>query len=115
MKNLIRRTTFAFESHVACYTSSQHSICDLKLNDLKTIISTVDIGDAFGKKGLAQMIGVLKICKNEYLQELGVLKQMGQGEFYNVPNNIYRQLTDAQIQKRIETLNEKINYIDSLE
>jgi hypothetical protein len=53
---------FAFQSHVSCYTSPQHSICDLPVADIKEIGAIIDIKDAFSSDGWKQMKEVVKVC-----------------------------------------------------
>lgn len=54
--------TFAYESHVRCYTQPGASVCDLPLEDVRRIWSVIDTGDLFDAYGLRQMLQVAGIC-----------------------------------------------------
>ncbi len=54
----------AFDSHVACYTKSDASICNLPSTDVVQIGKTVDMKDLFDKAGWRQMHEVSKVCAN---------------------------------------------------
>ncbi|MGE7965120.1 hypothetical protein ACQKPC_22535 [Pseudomonas sp. NPDC089918] len=53
---------FAYQSHVACYTSPANSICDLPAEDIYEIYSIVKIKDALTSEGWKQMHTVSEIC-----------------------------------------------------
>ncbi|MNF66498.1 hypothetical protein D3C84_482910 [compost metagenome] len=53
---------FAYKSHVSCYTSADHSICDLPLSDVYNIYRAVNIKDALSSEGWKQMHTVSAIC-----------------------------------------------------
>lgn len=52
----------AFDSHVACYTQPEASICNLPMLDLKEIMNTIDRRDLFTSEGWRQMKSVAAIC-----------------------------------------------------
>lgn len=54
--------TIAFDSHVACYTQPQASICNLPIGDLQEIMKTIDKRDLFSTEGWKQMRAVAEIC-----------------------------------------------------
>jgi hypothetical protein len=54
--------SFAYQSHVGCYTQTDASICNLPLGDIQRIWSIVDAGDLFDSYGLRQMLQVAGIC-----------------------------------------------------
>ena len=54
--------TIAFDSHVACYTQPQASICDLPMADIKEIMKTIDKKDLFTAEGWKQMRSVAAVC-----------------------------------------------------
>ena len=54
----------AFHAHVACYTQSDNSICDLfdSFADIHAILSTVKLSDLLSKDGKQQVIDSAKTC-----------------------------------------------------
>ena len=54
---------FAFDSHVACYTQKDASICALPMADVNEIRKVVDIADTFSSEGWKQMAAVARICE----------------------------------------------------
>lgn len=61
--NCAEMRLFAFETHVACYTQSNSSICDLGLSDLNEIRRIIDLSDLLSIDGLRQTKAVVEICK----------------------------------------------------
>ena len=58
--------TFAFESHVDCYTQAQHSICRLQPGDVAEIVGTIDMADLLRtREGLAQALAVASKCASQ--------------------------------------------------
>jgi hypothetical protein len=62
--NCSKMRTFAFDSHVACYTQANSSICALPLVDVLEIRKVIDAKDLFTSDGWKQMREVAKICKS---------------------------------------------------
>jgi hypothetical protein len=60
----------AFDSHPACYTNINMSICDLSLSDWITIGGVVDAADYLSMKSLKQIASVIKTCGGDILLEL---------------------------------------------
>lgn len=61
--NCSEMRSLAFSSHVACYTQTGASICDLGLSDLNEIRRIVDTGDVLSIDGMKQTKAVADICK----------------------------------------------------
>ena len=53
-----------FQAHVACYTQSDNSICDLfdSLEDIHAILSTIQLSDLLSADGKKQVIESAKMC-----------------------------------------------------
>jgi len=104
--------TFAFKSHVACYTSKDHSVCDLSVSDWAEIISTVDFKDALSDEGRTQVRDVIRLCKSmivgEREQILGVLNSP-----FEISETSDGNSHDKAI-RRLRELDEKLNFINSL-
>lgn len=54
--------TIAFNSHVACYTQTGASICDLSVADLNEVRKVIDKKDLLTSEGWRQMKDVAGIC-----------------------------------------------------
>jgi len=54
---------FAFDSHVACYTQPETSMCNLPITDLNKIRKLIENSDLFSSDGWQQMKQVAKICE----------------------------------------------------
>jgi len=54
---------FAYDSHVACYTKTNASVCSLPLSDVNEIRKVIDIADSFTSEGWQQIKKVAEICK----------------------------------------------------
>lgn len=59
--------SFAYRTHVDCYTQTSASICNLTYADFKKIFDIIDVrDDLFGDPyGRAQMRDVLEICRRD--------------------------------------------------
>lgn len=55
--------SFAFDTHVGCYTQPGNSICSLPMKDVTTISSVVKTKDLISTEGLRQTARVAAICK----------------------------------------------------
>ena len=55
--------SFAFKSHVQCYTKPGNSICSLPVSDINVIRGIIDLKDVFNSDGWAQMKQVATICQ----------------------------------------------------
>lgn len=55
--------SFAFTTHVKCYTQASASICDLPLGDLNEVRKTIGVPDIFSGDGRRQIGEVANICK----------------------------------------------------
>jgi len=53
-----------FQAHVACYTQSDNSICDLydSLEDIHAILSTIQLSDLLSEEGQQQVVASAKTC-----------------------------------------------------
>jgi hypothetical protein len=54
--------TFAFDSHVRCYTLQSASVCALPLSDIGKIYQVIDAGDLVDPAGVKQALGVTLSC-----------------------------------------------------
>ena len=57
-----RIRTFAFDSHVRCYTARPASVCALPLSDIARIYRVIDTGDLVEPAGVRQILGVTLSC-----------------------------------------------------
>lgn len=57
--------SFAFDTHVSCYTQTGASICDLGADDVLEITRIIEIGDALTADGLKQSKKVAEICSTK--------------------------------------------------
>jgi len=54
--------TFAFESHIRCYTQKTLSACKLPLSDLSMIYRIVEFADLLDPAGSRQALGITLSC-----------------------------------------------------
>ena len=52
----------AYSTHVACYTQSERSVCDLSESDISKIGDLVDASDAFDSEGLKAILQIASQC-----------------------------------------------------
>lgn len=80
----------AFNSHVSCYTNPSSSICDLALNDMKSIARVVDIKEYHDIDGLKQVVNVGAVCLTQWLNELKTAERQKESaqQFMTVQYNI---------------------------
>jgi hypothetical protein len=56
----------AFDSHVACYTQSNNSICSLEVRDWRAILDAADVVASLkDQKSRKQMVEVARICMSQ--------------------------------------------------
>lgn len=71
----VKVKTFAYSSHVGCYTQPAASVCDLPLSDIGLIAKTIIFDKAFvgvmkdHKDGYSQVKGTLEICSTAAKEE----------------------------------------------
>jgi hypothetical protein len=57
---------FAFKTHVACYTQSSASVCNLPVTDWQRIVGIIDNAELFDSYGATQILEVVKTCIAQY-------------------------------------------------
>ena len=66
---------YAFDSHPSCYTLKSASICELPLNDWKTIASVPSIHDYVSVKSAKQMISIITSCSQTIISQLKTIQR----------------------------------------
>ena len=106
----------AFDSHPACYTNINMSICDLSLSDWITIGGVVDAADYLSIKSLKQIASVIKTCGGDILFELKSID----AQLISLNNKSFEKSTLMQeknqtlLERKAELL-EKLEFIEGLE
>lgn len=56
--------SYAFTTHVDCYTQAANSVCNLPLADIVSIGETIELKDAFSSDGWKTMKDVVRVCQD---------------------------------------------------
>lgn len=56
--------SYALTTHVACYTQSANSVCNLPLADVTSIGEMIKLKDAFSSDGWKTMKDIVRVCQN---------------------------------------------------